>query len=162
MGSCKKEPKAGFTASVAPQCTIDSVRLAWFFAQHPQLADHRNDVVGLYRHKNSCAWFTSSRLTEQAHVLYTRLLELDQEGLPVEIPYKQELEYVIGSGNPDPEADMLLSALYFYYTCQIYGGLDHDRAMSTGWFIPREKSVYPSHIDSVLKFTGKRIFFPQY
>ncbi len=160
--SCKKEREPGFTASMAPVCHIDSVAVAWFFAKHPLLADHRTDVVQFYSEKKSCAWFPGGRLSEQAHVLYSRLLELDQEGLPDEIPYHAELESVMSRSTPEPNAEILLSALYFYYTCLIYGGLDHDRAMATGWFIPRERSAYPQHVDSVLQITGRRVFFNQY
>ncbi len=160
--SCRQEPKPRFLASAKQDCQIDSVALAWFFAKHPLLADHRADVIDFYREKSSCAWFAGGRLTEQAHVLYTRLLELDQEGLPAEIPYRAQLETTMARSAPEPNSEMLLTALYYYYTCLIYGGLDHDRTMATGWFIPRQRSSYPRHIDSVLQTTGRKVFFDQY
>ncbi len=161
--ACRQEPKsAGFASVRQPDCSIDSAAVAWFFARHPNLLEHRGDVHDFYREKKSCVWFSQNGLNEQAHVLYSRLLSLDQEGLPADFPYQAELERIMVRNTAEVNSDILLSTLYFYYTCQIYGDVDHDRAVATGWFIPREKSVYRTHVDSVLNDRGKRIFFPQY
>jgi L,D-transpeptidase YcbB len=149
--SCKKHEPLSLAMAAAPECSIDSMAVERFVGVYPLLAEHRVDLHQLYRKQNACIWYKDGRLVEFAHVLYTQISQLEEEGLPAQIPYKTIFDQVLASqGALGTESELLLSALYFYYTCKVYGGLDHDRSIATGWFIPREKTSYVRHLDSLL------------
>lgn len=166
--SCKKEsPKVVAERVEEKICTVDSVAIVGFFVKYPALSEYQTDVFEVYKSRSSCIWFDGDTPVEYAHVLYDRLLTIADEGLPADIPYRAKLDQIFDGNSdvrPQPESELLLSALYFYYTCNVYGGLDPEKSRATGWFLPRAKVSYVSHLDSLLKKKdrGTPEFFGQY
>lgn len=134
---------------------FDSARIRLFFAQYPQLDTFQPIVSQFYQNRDyAYAWFDSSRLTEQAFNLFNRVINLDQEGLPDSIPYKQVLTSMIEQ-EPDtataPDLDIMLTAQYFLFGKKVYEGLPEAQTQAIDWHLPRKKIALDTLLDSLLK-----------
>ena len=75
---------------------LDSNKLNLFFNQFADLKKYEQEVKEFYGiRKNLFAWYDSVGLTEQASNLYNHLINLDQEGVQGEIPYKERLDSLL-------------------------------------------------------------------
>ena len=157
--SCKKNKETKITIPTATveeyQNTFDSTAVTSFFETHPQLKKYQNDVKQLYKkHQYHYIWFDKNGMNEFANLLYDKINNLDEEGIQFKVPYKEQLEqlHTNASNNKKPniETELLNSSLYFFYTTNVYQGLDTAKSEEIEWHIPRKKESYISYLDSLL------------
>jgi murein L,D-transpeptidase YcbB/YkuD len=154
--SCKKgEPSDRSLSEIESEISFDSTLVRTFFGKHPKLKEFRPQVEKLYRkHSHHYLWFDKKGLNEVADLLYSKIANIDDEGVPTSVPYKAELEEAIDrsedASKPNPETELLISALYFFYADKVFHGLDAKQSQELGWYLPRKKMSYVSYLDSLL------------
>ncbi|MEO6314777.1 MAG: L,D-transpeptidase family protein [Chitinophagaceae bacterium] len=136
---------------------FDSAALKDFFSTHTLLAPYKNDVELFYRKRNfSFAWYDHSGLIEQAGNFYSRASNLPAEGIAGEVPYLKSLDSLLVSTDTvekkqQPETELLLSGLYFYFAHKVWDGLGEDALTKAEWYVPRKKISYERWLDSLLR-----------
>src|SRR3954471_24658753 len=72
---------------------LDSLNIGKILGGFPLLKKYSSDVEQFYRYRNfSYAWYETTGLIEQASHLYTRLSDLEDEGVLVKAPYLNNLD----------------------------------------------------------------------
>lgn len=175
--SCKKKNQEPQIVKPIPvieeyQKTFDSTVVNSFFEKHPQLKKYQNDVKQLYqKHKYHYIWFDKNGMNEFANLLHDKINNLEEEGIQFKVPYKNELEKIHANSSnnkkPNIETELLNSSLYFFYTMNVYHGLDTAKSEEVEWYIPRKKQSYISYLDSLLSNPSlinknEKNFFSQY
>jgi hypothetical protein len=74
-------------------------------------------------------------LIEQADNLNNHLLNISEEGLPDNIPYKDSLSLIFDGAAMDPEHELMLTAQYFSYASLVWGGMSEKETKSLKWFL---------------------------
>jgi L,D-transpeptidase YcbB len=142
---------------------VDSNKLNLFFTQFTELKKYETEVKEFYViRKNLFAWYDSVGLTEQASNLYNHLINLEEEGVQGEIPYKERLDSLLSetsSGkNADPDAEILLTSSYFYYADKVWKGIPEKETTKLEWLLPRKKLNLPYLADSLMSDSSAPIF----
>ncbi len=148
--SCKKDAKV----AKADKFSIDSTQLEVFFSKHPDFADYKDEINALYKkHDYKYIWYDKSGRNDFADVLYDKASQIEQEGVPMTLPYKDEIEAVFSNGRKKPEIqkELLISAMYFFYANKVYDGLDPEKSKQLGWYLPRDKMPYVDYLDKLMK-----------
>lgn len=135
---------------------FDSTAIAPFFKKHPLLVRYQPDVEALYKkYKYNHVWYDKNGVNEFAGLLHNKITNIDQEGITTPIPYKQKWEAAYQKLEKSKKfnitAELLNSALYFFYVDKVYKGLDAKKSKKMGWFLPRDKPTYDQYLDSLLK-----------
>ena len=125
--------------------TVDAGMINQFFNTHPEYAEFKEETDTLYSNHNTYFWYDGNKISEFGVLIYKAACQIGDEGLPAEVPYKEELDRVFqynGIGKPEGKNDILLTCLYFYYTSKVFGGLSIESSTSTGWNLPRKRQNY--------------------
>jgi L,D-transpeptidase YcbB len=137
---------------------FDSSEINRFLSDYPRLSDHRSELMKFYtRRKFTYAWFDRSGLIEPSMDLYYRILNISDEGLPIDIPYLDTYRSMIegdSSRDPgrkaDPRMELMISSQYFHYAREAWSGLPESASRKEEWYIPRKRRQYESLLDSVI------------
>ena len=71
---------------------FDSTVISSFFKTYPKLQLFQKDLIRFYSHRKfSYAWFDKDGIIEQAGNLFNKLENIQEEGLPEKIYYKEDL-----------------------------------------------------------------------
>ncbi|GGB81450.1 peptidoglycan-binding protein [Flavobacterium suaedae] len=134
---------------------LDSTAIDPFFEKYAKFKEFEPQVKELYKkHDYHYIWHDKKGIIEFAGVLFNRSTQLDEEGLPSELPYQQEfnnLFYSMDSNKPDITSELLISSMYFYFTKNVYEGVDPEKSKETGWYLPREKVSYVAYLDTLMR-----------
>ena len=135
--------------------TIDSSKIASFYATYPKLAKFQDEVFTLYKkNKSTQLWQDNKGIDEFAHTLFNKYKGLDEEGLKANFPYKEitTIFETIGDNKMSKEnTDLMISNLYFYYAEKVYSGVDEKTSISLEWLLPRKKLNYRALTDSIFQ-----------
>ena len=157
VASCKKanNPEVHDHENAGTNIPIDTTKFAAFFAKYPDFKQYQGEIIKLYQKHNHYIWHEKRGFIEFAEVLYNRVNQLDDEGLPTKIPYKKNLDELFennGRGEkPDVDSELLISSMYFFYAKKVYNGMDTNKSKQTGWFLPREKTDYVAYLDTLMQ-----------
>lgn len=137
------------------QSAFDSTAVDSFFDAHPLLKKYEPNVKQLYRkHQYHYVWFDKNGINEFAYLLYDKTSNLKDEGVETNVPYKEKFEAIHNNPaekqKPNIETELLHSCLYFFYTINVYEGLDSEKSKAVEWYIPRKRQSYISYLDSLL------------
>lgn len=155
LGACKKQDG---TAKTEDKFAIDSTKFDDFFKKYPNFKEYKKDVAALYRKRGfNYVWYDDDGRNDFAEVLYDRARQIWIEGVPAELPYKEEFEQIFDEDRSSvkPEKDILISAMYFFYAKKVFGGIDPYKSRQLGWFLPRERMSYIDYLDDLLKDEDK-------
>lgn len=134
---------------------LDSTAINPFFEKHAKFKEFEPQVKELYKkHDYHYIWHDKKGVIEFAGVLFNRATQLDEEGLPTKLPYQQEfnsLFYSMDSNKPDITSELLISSMYFYFTKNVYEGVDPEKSKENGWYLPREKVSYVTYLDTLMR-----------
>jgi murein L,D-transpeptidase YcbB/YkuD len=154
IASCKKgEPSDRSIGDIENKLTFESMAIDAFFESHPKLKEFRPQVEKLYqKHNYHYVWFDRKGVNEVGDLLYSKINNLDEEGVPTTVPYKPQLDEAIENDNAKPNVDteLLISSLYFFYANKVYHGVDAKQSEELGWYLPRKKMSYVNYLDSLL------------
>jgi murein L,D-transpeptidase YcbB/YkuD len=134
---------------------FDKATLSNFFKKYPYLKEYQSDVNSLYKKRNyAWIWYDKEGLIEFAHLLYSKVNRLEEEGLESTLPYKAEIDGIFDGESTKKlsktDTELLLSAMYVYYVQKVYKGIETEKITETGWFIPRKHLSYVNLLDSLL------------
>lgn len=152
MISCKKDPK--IQEERQDKFTIDSTQIGSFLITHPEFKDLEPEIKSLYRkHQYQYVWYDSNGRNDFAEVLYNKASQLENEGIPVSLPYKEKFAELFAENKdkPNSENDLMISAMYFFYAKKVYAGIDPQQSKQLGWYLPREKVSYVNYLDALMK-----------
>lgn len=136
-----------------PTIPLDTTQFEAFFQKHPDFKQFEKEVRTLYSKHHHYIWHDKGGLIEFADVVHNRVNQLDNEGLEIKIPYKEELNQVFDDpkSKPDTSSELLISSMYFYYTKNVLEGLDPSKSKETGWYLPRERVDYVAYLDTLMQ-----------
>jgi L,D-transpeptidase YcbB len=142
---------------------LDSGNIDGILKGFPMLAKYSADVRKFYSYRNyRYAWFESSGLIEQASHLYTRLNNMQDEGIQEKPPYLNKLDTLINdplvTNKANPELEILLTAEYLLYADKVWNGIPENQTSRLQWFIPRKKLNLPYLTDSLIRDTAAPLF----
>jgi murein L,D-transpeptidase YcbB/YkuD len=153
----KKEESKKTSEKVIPELkiAIDSSRIAAFYQVYPKLAKFQNQVLALYKKKNSTQlWLDNKGVVEFANTLFNKYKGLDQEGLKSNFPYNEKInpvfENTVVNKLSQIDTDLMITNLYFYYVQKV-SGVDEKTTKSLEWLLPRKKVNYQVFSDSIYK-----------
>ncbi|MFE3871245.1 murein L,D-transpeptidase [Flavobacterium sp. ZS1P70] len=135
---------------------FDSTLVTPFFSKYPKLKYLKPEVVKLYRkHNYQFLWYDRNGMNEFADLLYSKINNLDQEGLKIRVPYKEKMQSIFqdydNRKESNLEVELLMSSLYFFYFNRVYKGVDIEKTQQLGWYLPRKKQSYVNRLDSLLQ-----------
>src|SRR5882672_2328431 len=139
---------------------FDSSSITQFIKKYPSFNTFRKDIQKFYSdRKYAYAWCDTSGVIEQADNLYNQVMNIDEEGLSKKILYKDSLATLFGepSSNINPEKELMLTAQYFNYAQEAWGGISEEKTKKLNWFLPRKKLDLPFLMDSLLRDTSSSI-----
>lgn len=118
------------------------------------------DLYDFYKkRKFALAWFDKTEMTEPAQHLYNSVTNIQSDGLPDKILYKEKLIELMEDFEDDQtkknQLELMLTAQYLSYAKMAWTGLSKKQLNAIKWYLPRKESSYPQLLDSLLK--GKDI-----
>ena len=162
-------PSQAFRRLSQNDTPIDTTKINAFFIKYPNFAFYRSEVKQLYSRHSYYIWYDNKGVIEFAQMLYNRVVQISEEGLPIQIPYQEQLNSIFTHTTSKPESDseLLISSMYFFYTEKVFSGLAVGESRDTGWYLPRERISYAAYLDTVVKNKDfpkefKPEFFNQY
>ena len=151
--SCKKKTDGVITPE--DRIAFDSAKLTTFFEKHPDFKKYEKDINELYNKEDfHYVWYDQDGRVDFAEVLYGKVNGIKEEGVVVKMPYKTEVDELFSSKSGDKstlENDLLVSAMYFYYTNNVLAGVDTKTSKKTGWYLPRPNVSYVDYLAELMK-----------
>jgi len=170
MFSCKKND-GQLSTDPKDRYALDTEKVSEFYAKHPEFKSAESKIAALYKSSsNKMIWYDRDGRIDFAEVLYDKALQIEKEGVPVDLPYKSEYADLFeerDTKKPSAEDDLLVSALYIFYVDKVYAGIPPAQSRQMGWFLPRQKVSYVSYLDTLMNDPsllkdGKMENFSQY
>ncbi|MEX6688185.1 L,D-transpeptidase family protein [Danxiaibacter flavus] len=139
---------------------LDSTRISGFVAGRPLFKEFTPDIYKFYSSNHyNYVWYDKKGLSELSNILIGRLMKTDEDGITDTIPYKEDflklIHYNDTSGlkndsAPDITTELMLTAQYFNYAKNIWGGKLNNQAENLNWYLPRKKLSYPELLEKNL------------
>jgi murein L,D-transpeptidase YcbB/YkuD len=151
--SCKKKTDGVITPE--DRISFESAKLSLFFQEHPDFKNYERDIIELYNKEDfHYVWYDKDGRVDFAEVLYGKVNEIKEEGVVQKMPYKMELDELFAEKKGDKstlENDLLISAMYFYYTNNVLQGVNTKTSKQTGWYLPRPNVSYVDYLAELMK-----------
>lgn len=152
--SCKKTNTNELLDEPTDTISIDSTLVTPFFKKFPEFEKYKSEMEELYQKKQyKFIWFDSKKTSPIADQLFHKILNLHQEGVSNQIPYKKELIQIFNDSTANhrtPKSELLLSSFYFFYANKVLKGIEIEKSRELGWLLPRKKHFFVSYLDSIL------------
>lgn len=149
--SCKKND-GQLATDMEDRIAFDSIRVADFFTKYPDFKVYAPEFKALYqKHQYHYIWYDKDGRIDFAEVLYNQVNQISADGVPMQIPHKSEIDAIFA--NSDKAAidnELLVSAMYFFYTKKVIEGVDAKKSKATGWYLPREKIDFVQYLDTLM------------
>ena len=134
---------------------FDSNLVLKFYQSYPELDKYRHDVVDVYRqHKFTQIWYDERGIVEFGPTLFSKVKELDVEGVSSKFPYQEKIDGVFENDKENTlsrdETELMLTNLYLFYAEKVYKGLADTTSTAMGWLLPRKQVAYKVLLDSLL------------
>ena len=168
--SCKQKGNTPGNAGI--DNPLDSTLVAPFFEQYSELKKYEKDLVAIYRNYNySPIWFDEKGLAEYGHSLYSKVKDMEDEGISTPFPYQKNIDGIFAPASENKlsntDAELMLTSLYLFYVDKVYTGIDNKTTTAMEWLLPRKKLSYTGLLDSFLSDPNSQnddslILFSQY
>jgi len=134
--------------------SFDSNQIAGFYAAFPGLERFEACVYKVYReHQFHHLWYDKQGVIEFGHSLYTKVQNLQEEGVMASFPYLRQVEGIFEPAVADSltqaQTELMLTNLYFFYAEKVFRGLPEDSVQAIGWLLPRKPFSYAALLDSM-------------
>ncbi len=157
----KQELEVHLRGSINHESNIpfDSTEISSFYKKYPDLEKYAKNVFDIYRRYNfRQIWFDENGVVEFGHSLFSKVNELDREGIVSVFPYQEKIDGVfldeIDNTLTNTETDLMLSNLFLFYAGKVYTGVDDKTSTALEWLLPRKELSYENILDSVLLNPG--------
>jgi murein L,D-transpeptidase YcbB/YkuD len=138
---------------IKPGTTISEENITKFFNDYPDFKTYKKDIISLYNERNNqYIWFDDDGRNDLAEVLYNHAGQIEAEGVPVPLPYKEKFDKLFAKQTKaNAENDLLISSMYIFYAKKVFAGIDPKKSRQLGWYLPREKVSYADYLDELMK-----------
>lgn len=152
---------------------FDSIAIDTFLATRTQFAEFEADFQKLYQLNNyNYVWYDKKGLIEPAISMVSQIQSQVDEGIYKPVPYQAECQKLIekysretNKNVPDLQVELMLTAQYFNYAKNNWGGASTEKTEDIGWYLPKKKLSYLSLLHNTLQlgqFTDSLAVIPQY
>jgi murein L,D-transpeptidase YcbB/YkuD len=150
--SCKQKGTPGNEGIINP---MDSTLVTPFFTQYPLLKKYQKDLVTVYRnYEYNSIWFDEKGLVEYSNSFYSKVKNLDDEGISTAFPYQENINEIFADVSKNKlsntDAELLLTSLYLFYVEKVYKGIDNKSTTAIEWLLPRKKVSYSGLLDAFI------------
>lgn len=168
-----------FTDTIRPQVVagnfsdqkkikLDSAEIKKFTTHFSLFQPYQKELHRFYKNRGyNLAWHDEKGRIENVQVLYNRIMQMEENGLPAEIPYIEEYKQWIGNEIRDSLVffELMQTAQYLHFANRVLGGVSEKESKMMLWYIPRKKTDYLQLLDEFV--TGDaaamdRSIYPQY
>ncbi len=138
------------------EINLDSNDIVIFIDSFSKFKLIATDLISFYKKRDyAFAWFDKSDITEPAQHLYNSVINIQSDGLPDKILYKENLialkEGYEANQTKKSQLEVMLTAQYLSYAKMAWTGLSKKELTDIKWYLPRKESSYPKLLDSLLK-----------
>jgi murein L,D-transpeptidase YcbB/YkuD len=151
----------GIQGSFSNQTKIifDSGIIKKFLDSFPKFKSFEKDITSFYKTRHyAYAWYDDSGMIEPAHNLYNRIINIADEGMPGNVPYKAAfitlMETEEGANKIAPVTELMLTSQYLAYAKKVWQGISEKQSLSTDWLLPRKKLTTQQLFDSLVGGAG--------
>lgn len=147
---------------------LDSLQIIEFLKKHNLFKPFERDFFRFYTGREyALAWHDKNGMIEQAHILYNRILHMEDNGLDPEIPYEEEYTKLMETNNNENIGirELMLTGEYLHFARKVLTGLPEQDLRSLDWFIPRKKTDYAALLEKLLSGERNAVsksVYPQY
>lgn len=153
LSACKKND-GKLSEDPEKRISIDLAQKETFYQSFPEFKSYSKSIDEIYeRHQNQLIWYDKDGRIDFAEVLYSKVRQIEQEGVPVTVPHMGQIAEIFEKHDrkkPTTQDDLLLTGMYFFYADKVFGGLDAESSRSTGWFLPRNDISYVDYLDTLM------------
>lgn len=126
-----------------------------FFKKYPKLKIYQSDISSLYKtRKYKPIWYDKKELIEFANLLYSKINQLEEEGVDSDLTYKENVDGIFNSEFSEnlsqTDTELMLSSMYVFYAEKVYYGINTEKIQEIGWYIPRKNLSYSNLLNSLL------------
>ncbi|MFE3867542.1 murein L,D-transpeptidase [Flavobacterium sp. LS2P90] len=139
-----------------PGITVNKDIITGFFTKFPELKKYQSDVTAVYKKRNyKSIWYEDKKIIELARMLYAEVNQLEQEGIDSNFPCEDKIDGIfdtksIAANLSETDTELLLSSMYVFYAKKVFFGIDTQKIMEIGWFLPTKNRYYENLLDSLL------------
>jgi murein L,D-transpeptidase YcbB/YkuD len=147
---------------------FDSSIIKQFFDSNPALNIIQNYVEKFYSIRHySCAWLNNGKISEQANILFNRILYINDHDIFYDAPYLEDYKRIMTQNEYDSSFrnELMISAQYFYFAKVALSGISESESKSTAWYIPRKKIDYVKLLNELILNNEDHLnntLYPQY
>jgi murein L,D-transpeptidase YcbB/YkuD len=163
--------KGNFTASSG--IILDSLSIDSFIKAKPLFSPFTADFRKFYRLRNyNFAWYDRKGITEATSNLINHLNTQQSDGILKKFPYREEFNKLINQlqngeqQKPQGATELMLTAQYFNYAKNSWGGSESNKTADIGWYLPKKKLTYADLLQHQLTepvdSVEQRAVIPQY
>jgi len=133
---------------------FDSSAIKIFLDSFPKFTGFRKELYQFYRNRKfAYAWYDQNGLIEPANNLYNRILNINDDGVAAQLPYKENftelMEAVANENQPSAKTDLMLTCQYLEYGDVVWKGVSEKEFNEMDWLLPRKKLSYTALLDSL-------------
>jgi murein L,D-transpeptidase YcbB/YkuD len=147
---------------------VDSLEIVSFTTLFSLFLPYQKELHRFYKSRDyNMAWHDANGRIENVQILYNRIMQMEENGLPVDVPYIEEYKRWIGKQGADSliEFELMQTAQYLHFANRVLGGVSEKESKMMLWYIPRKKTDYLHLLDEFV--TGDaaamdRSIYPQY
>lgn len=126
----EKELAGNFSSQTAFR--FDSRAIPSFLTQYPLFKKYKDDFNRFYSSRqNAYAWHQpDGRPIEQSSIIYNLVFNIDENGLPSDIPYPDEYTKLMEDESPDfmTDRELMITGQYLVYARKVLTGIPESGA----------------------------------
>ena len=148
------------TFSGQTKIKFDSNNVKIFLQNFPKFKDYAKEISSFYKNrKYAFAWYDEKGMIEPASNLYNRIINISDEGISEELPYKEAfinlMDTAVETIDVQPTVELMLTAQYLTYAKKVWQGVSEKQSLSIDWLMARKKISSQQLLDSLVN--GKSI-----
>ncbi len=147
---------------------LDSTEIENFTAKYSLFVPYQKELHRFYKSRGyNMVWHDANGRIENVQILYNRIMQMEENGLPAEIPYIEEYKQWIGKESRDSLVffELMQTAQYLHFANRVLGGVSEKESKLQLWHIPRKKTDYLHLLDEFVAGDAAAIdksIYPQY
>ena len=134
---------------------IEKATINAFFEKYTDFNEQQSDVLAIYKKRNyATIWYNKKDRIALADLLYSKVNELEDEGVNSNLPYAPIIDRIFNTHNQkkllQTDTEILLTNMYVFYVKKVFHGISVSKTNEIGWFLPRKNVLYEHFLDSLL------------
>ena len=148
--------------------TLDSAEITKFITHFNLFLPYQKELQRFYKNRSyNLVWHDEKGRIENVQILYNRIMQMEENGLPADVPYLEAYKRWIGKQGADSlvEFELMQTAQYLHFANRVLGGVSEKESKMMLWHIPRKKTDFLQLLNEFV--TGDaaaidRTIYPQY